>query len=118
IKSLYKELWKTGEYPLAMVLALLIPVGQTDHKNCPEVTETCREYQLMVEKYLANRPGQETLCNYLLTGASEMLLYASAVQRNLECELFSFVRGLLKLASSTLELLVMWLCPPWSPAFN
>ncbi|SHI68324.1 glycosyltransferase family 2 protein [Desulfofundulus thermosubterraneus] len=115
-KALYKELCKLGELPLAMVLALLILVEPANSRNCRELIETCREYRLMVEQYLANRPGQEPLGNYLLTGASGMLLYASAVQRNLECGLFSFVQGLLRLASSALELVVMGLCPSWSPA--
>jgi len=100
------ELTRLGEFPVALVVALLRVVDAANAGKTAELPEVCRECEISVRRCLDNGFGQKLFRDYLLAAGDEMLLYAEAARRGFSCGLFSPVQGLLRLVEGTLELVV------------
>ncbi|MEW6448004.1 MAG: glycosyltransferase [Bacillota bacterium] len=109
------ELIGLGEFPLALVVALLAVVEAAAAGDAGEMLEVCQAYQVVVRQVMNNGVEHELLGEYLLTGAGQMLLYAEAAQRGLSCGLFSPAQELIRLAADALEIVVNVLYPAWRP---
>ncbi|MEW6574092.1 MAG: glycosyltransferase family 2 protein [Bacillota bacterium] len=115
-KVITSELIGLGEFPVALVVALLAVVEAAAAGDTGGLLEVCRVCNVAVQRCMDNASRGELWWEYLRVSAGEMLLCAEAAQRGLSCGLFSPAQKLFRLAADALELVVRALCPAWTPA--